>query len=419
MEIEMEPAVEVSPAPWSASQALPDVAGQLVRPLPTIGRATPNEEVMQFWSDHPGQEMAAVVDEGRPIGLLTRHAFMEAWAKPFQREVFGRKGCEAFMDRAPLLVEAGEPISALAARAVRSGAGVLRSGFIACRAGRYAGVGTGFAILEAASAAEAAKAEQLRANVEYAALIQRAQLEVSREALASAWPDHAILWSPRDVVGGDCFFFCARPEGLVGAVLDCTGHGVSGAFMTLIALAALERALEASGLPDPGTVLGQVNARVKRLLGQQVEAEVTGLRADHGFDGACFVIPAGGSEVRSAGAHLPLLVATETGVEVIEGTRTSAGYRATPDEQTWPTSVVSLPMPGALVLATDGVSDQVGGPRAIPFGRRRLARTVAAAGLQGAPATLAAIERALLDWQGDEPRRDDVTAVVLGAGGCP
>lgn len=417
----MATVAEVAPPVGPACSEPAEVVEQLVRPLPALARSTPNEQVMRFWSDHPEQEIAAVLDGDRPVGLLTRHGFMEAWARPFQREVFARKPCDAFMDRQPLVVEVSLPVPELAARAVRAGARVLRDGFIACRGGRYAGVGTGFSILEASAAAEAARSAQLRANVDYASLIQRSQLEVSAEALAAAWPDHALRWVARDVVGGDCFLFRARPEGLFGAVLDCTGHGVSGAFMTLITLAALERTLDASGdaLPDPGAVLGALNVRVKLALGQRAGTTGAAGRSDDGCDGACFVIPSDRREVRYAGARLPLLVATEAGVEALQGSRTSIGYRSTPDDQAWQTSRVALPQPGALVLVTDGVTDQVGGPRRIPFGRKRLAASVARAGLCGGVGMLAALERDLEGWQGSEPRRDDLTALVLATGRAP
>jgi serine phosphatase RsbU (regulator of sigma subunit) len=400
----------------AARAAPPETAGELVHPLPVVEAGTTNERVMQFFAEHPDQEVVAVVDGGRPTGLLGRHAFMETWARPFQRDLWGRRACELLMDRSPLVVDVQDPLPVLAARAVQTGARVLRDGFVAVRDGTYAGVGTGFAILEASAALEAARASQLLANVEYASLIQRSHLDVSRRELAAAWPGHAVRWEPRDTVGGDCFLFRARPEGLVGAVIDCTGHGVSGAFMTLIVLAALERAIDAvAGLPDPGTLLGELSRSVKRVLGQRGDGDRTGL-SDDGFDGGCIAIAAGGGEARWAGARLPLLVASANGVEVVEGSRTSGGYRATADDQVWETHRVALPAEGALVIATDGVTDQIGGPRALPFGKRRLAATVAGVGTGGSSAVVARIGDALAEWQGREPRRDDVTVIALGAG---
>jgi serine phosphatase RsbU (regulator of sigma subunit) len=407
----------IAPEDRTVANAAPsETAGELVRPLPAIEAGTTNERVMQFFAEHPDQEVVAVLDGGRPTGLLGRHAFMETWARPFQRDLWGRRSCELLMDRNPLVVDARDPLPVLAARAVQAGAGVLRDGFIAVSDGTYVGVGTGFSILEASAALEAARAAQILANVQYASLIQRSQLEVSRRALAAAWPDQAIRWEPRDTVGGDCFLFRARPEGLVGAVVDCTGHGVSGAFMTLLVLSTLERALDAAdGLPDPGALLGALSQGVKRMLGQRGEGAWTGL-SDDGFDGVCIAIPADGREALWAGARLPLFVASASGVDVLEGSRTSGGYRSTPDDSVWDTRRVALPARGALVIATDGVTDQIGGARAIPFGKRRLAATLAEVATRGAATMVERIGGALAGWQGADPRRDDVTVVALGTG---
>jgi serine phosphatase RsbU (regulator of sigma subunit) len=162
-------------------------------------------------------------------------------------------------------------------------------------------------------------------------------------------------------------------------------------------------------------VLGAVSRTVKRMLGQRGDGARTGL-ADDGFDGGCIVIPADAREARWAGARLPLLVASSNGVEVVEGSRTSGGYRSTPDDAVWETRRVALPAKGALVIATDGVTDQIGEARAIPFGKRRLAATVAEVATHGAPAVLERIGEALAGWQGAEHRRDDVTVVALGTG---
>ncbi|MFP3758004.1 protein-serine/threonine phosphatase, partial [Cupriavidus sp. SIMBA_020] len=86
--------------------------------------------------------------------------------------------------------------------------------------------------------------------------------------LSTTLPDAALVWEPRDVVGGDFYHFAAFADGWFGAVADCTGHGVPGAFMTLLASASLSQALEQLGPRDPSALLAAVNRSVKALLGQ-------------------------------------------------------------------------------------------------------------------------------------------------------
>src|SRR5690606_17715581 len=105
--------------------------------------------------------------------------------------------------------------------------------------------------------------------------IQRAMLRASRSALDSALGDARLVWEPRDVVGGDFYHFATYDDGWFGAVADCTGHGVPGAFMTLIASSSLAQALEQTGPRHPSLLLGSVNRGVKTLLGQVAETDET------------------------------------------------------------------------------------------------------------------------------------------------
>ena len=399
-------------------------ADLLVRHPPVQADQT-NDQVLALLNATPGLESLAVVEETRPIGLINRHIFMEAYAKPFAREIFGRRSCIAWMDKAPLVAEAATPLETLVQRAVDTGAKALKDGFIITSGGAYAGLGGGFALLEAISAVEAEKTRQLLESIQYASRIQRSYLHASDEALASAGLDHALLWEPRDVVGGDCYFVRRIEGGLFAAVLDCTGHGVPGAFMTLIALSFLEAAFAAPGAGrDPGEVLTALNQAIKRVLGQTaVEGSEDGElhRSDDGLDGACLFLPAGGGELGFAGARIPLLVVPpgQAAGEVVEAEKASVGYLDTPADRRWTTRRVAVAPGTLLAIATDGVIDQLGGPKRIAHGRTRLLALLGEHREGGAREVAARFAEAYHAWQGAELRRDDVALLLLRTGGRP
>lgn len=403
--------------------ALASCAGDLARPAVPAEAEQTNDAVLERFVREPGLVSLVVVEGRRPIGLINRHIFMEAYARPFAREVFGRRSCIAWMDKQPLVVDRATPLEELVQRAVAAGKKALDDGFVVTSGGTFAGHGTGIALVQAMAAAEAEKTHQLLESIRYASRIQRSQLRASDEALAGAVADHALLWEPRDVVGGDCYLFRRLPGGLFGAVLDCTGHGVPGAFMTLIALSVLDQAL-ASGSSDPGAALTALNAGIKRALGQvAVEASEDGAvhRSDDGLDGACLWLPDGRAEVAFAGARLPLLVVPpgDGPVEVVDGERASVGYLETPADRRWATRTVALPPGALLAVATDGVTDQLGGPKRLALGRKRLADFLGER--RGAPTRelVEAFGGALLAWQGAEARRDDVALLLLRPGATP
>jgi serine phosphatase RsbU (regulator of sigma subunit) len=101
---------------------------------------------------------------------------------------------------------------------------------------------------------------------------------------------------------------------------------------------------------------------------------------------------------------------------VIDGERMSVGYHDTPAGHAWTTQRVALRPGDLLAIATDGVFDQLGGPKRIGFGRRRLAQLVGDHRGQPVASLPAAFRQAFDAWQGAETRRDDVTLVALAIG---
>lgn len=102
-----------------------------------------NDEVFARFERDATLHAIPVVDHGVPVGLLNRFAFIEGYARPFRRELFGRKPCRAFMDPDPLVVEKDITIQELSNRLVDADRRYLSEGFVLTERGRYAGLGTG------------------------------------------------------------------------------------------------------------------------------------------------------------------------------------------------------------------------------------------------------------------------------------
>lgn len=378
--------------------------------MPTIDIAGANSLVMEIFSSRRDVASLAVVEAGRPIGLINRNIFLSQMSKPFHRELYDKKSCIAFMDKEPLIVDAGMSIETLTFKAVEFGEKALADGFIVTREGRFAGLGNGLQLMGVVAAMQAEKNRQIMQSIEYASVIQRAMLRASRDALASTLRDAVLVWEPRDLVGGDFYHFVAHPDGWFGAVADCTGHGVPGAFMTLIASSSLSQALEQLGPRDPAALLAAVNRSVKGLLGQVHGSHETP-ESDDGLDAAFFWFDAARGELNFAGARIALhiLAPGADQFETLAGQRMGVGYVDSRADHVWTQSTVVVPPGSLLFITTDGLIDQIGGPRKIAFGKRRAADVI----LQhrGEPASLICekLREALADWQGAQSRRDDLT----------
>ncbi|AMV48867.1 protein serine/threonine phosphatase [Paraburkholderia caribensis] len=365
---------------------------------------------MEIFSSRHDMKSLAVIEGNRPIGLINRDIFLSQMSKPFHRELYDKKSCIAFMDKEPLVVDADMSIEALTFKTVEVGEKALVDGFIVTRDGYFAGLGSGLQLLGAVAEMQAERNRQIMQSIEYASVIQRAMLRASRDTLAERHSDAALVWEPRDVVGGDFYHFAAFPHGWFGAAADCTGHGVPGAFMTLLASASLSQALEQIGPRDPAALLAAVNRNVKSLLGQvHSAAEVS--QSDDGLDAAFFWFDASESQLHFAGARIALhiLAPQADHFETIAGDRMGVGYVDSLADYEWKLRKIAVPPGSLLFICTDGLIDQIGGPKNIAFGRRRALDLILANRAEAPSAICEKLRQALADWQGAQPRRDDLT----------
>ncbi|MGE5466605.1 MAG: SpoIIE family protein phosphatase [Ignavibacteria bacterium] len=388
----------------------------LLLPCEAVTPASSNQDVFGIFDAQPDLIGLPVVADGRPIGLINRNIFMQSMARPFHREVYFAKSCIAFMDKQPLVVDRTASIQDLSFRVVEGGQKAMNDGFIIADGDRYLGIGTSQDMLRAVANLQAEKNRLVMESIDYASVIQQSLSRPSREAMRSTLADHFLIWDPRDVVSGDFYHFQDLGDGFLVVLFDCTGHGVPGAFMTLIMSAFLQSALHGVPHEDPGAILGAVNRLVKTAMGNidhrhaEASDEET---ADDGMDAAFCWVDRRQRTLTYAGAHLPLLLLSpqDAEVRIVEGERQGVGYAATPMDQVWQNHRIELPEGSAVYLFTDGFVDQLGGPKRIAFGKRRTREVLLRHRHASMPEQRAALVQALKDYQGQEARKDDVSAL--------
>jgi serine phosphatase RsbU (regulator of sigma subunit) len=355
-----------------------------------------------------------VVDGTRALGLIKRRVFQSEMSKPFRLELHERKSCVAFMDGQPLIVEADTTIERTAMLVADSRANALADGFVVVRDSEFLGIGFGLDLMRMVADQYEAKNRQIMQSIDYASVIQRAMLQTSRETMKTELPDSAIVWEPRDTVGGD-FFLCTKYDhGVFIAIADCTGHGVPGAFMTLISSSWLAQALERDGPADPAQLLGTLNRKIKQSLGQ-TDARMDGEHSDDGLDALFLWVNQRDRILTYAGARIPLHVLHHDAAVVTthETDRVGVGYVSSPVEYRWQNRTLVMHPRNLLYATTDGLTDQIGGPRNISFGKRRLRELLAEGRGASAAEQVMTIMRAHRDYQGPHRRRDDLSLLCL------
>lgn len=179
-------------------------AAKLLRPVPPLQASATNEDVFARFDQDAELQNIAVVDGEIPVGMINRISFFDRFARPFQREVFGRRPCTAFMDPAALVVESNTSLQALSLK-VASQPRYLTEGFILTEAGRYAGLGTGHDLMREITQLQIAAARYsnpltlLPGNVPLAEHMDR--LMNSDQAFAACYADLDHFKPLNDVFG--------------------------------------------------------------------------------------------------------------------------------------------------------------------------------------------------------------------------
>lgn len=261
---------------------------------------------------------------------------------------------------------------------------------------------------------ERKKSEQIIANamklinesIAYASRIQRSVLP-TRGQMEEVFVDHFAIWEPRDVVGGDVYLLRECEEGQLLVVADCTGHGVPGAFMAMIATGSFDQALIENPSGDPAALLSRVNQLVKTTLGQDGDEG----ESDDGFEcGICLMGPSG-KTMTFAGARFELWEICDAEFQIVKGDKPGIGYRRTTMDQTYTNHEIDVRKSAMYYMFTDGITDQVGGQKNRAFGKRRLKSNLLDYYPMDLTKQAAHLLREFKDYQHNEERRDDVTFV--------
>ncbi len=245
----------------------------------------------------------------------------------------------------------------------------------------------------------------ITSSIKYARRIQRSMLPEAG-MLSALFDDHFLIWDPLEPVGGDMIWSHPWGEGNILLIGDCTGHGVPGAFMTLISASALERAL--LDVPEGNLLaLGQtMHQLIKRMLNQHAD----GKSSDDGMEmGLCY-LPKDKKTLHFLGARFNLYIINRSGdLREIRGTKSGVGYPNIPDDQDFVVHELEAAKGENYYLSSDGLTDQIGGKRRCMFGKRRLKALLQ----KNAGHPFEIQKQALLSdfeaYMGDENRRDDLS----------
>lgn len=242
-------------------------------------------------------------------------------------------------------------------------------------------------------------------SISYASLIQRAILP-DRQLTNALGDNHFVFWRPRDVVGGDFYVYRKVEGGCLLGVVDCAGHGVPGAFMTMLARAAIDQAIDEAGAKDPAAILGRTDAVMRGML--QIDERQRDIATM--MDAGIAYIDDATRQVTFSGARIALYWSDGDDIGTVHGARRSIGDRYIGEYRN--ESVALLPS-RTFYLTTDGFLDQAGGEKGFGFGNARFVDMLRRYANHSLAEQSGAFASTLAQYQGNHPQRDDITMLCF------
>ncbi|MBC7388815.1 MAG: SpoIIE family protein phosphatase [Opitutaceae bacterium] len=248
----------------------------------------------------------------------------------------------------------------------------------------------------------------LTESIQAAEVIQGGILP-EQEVLEEYFGNIKVLFKPKDLVSGD-FYWCAK----IGsrrfiAAIDCTGHGVAGAFMTFIAYETLNQIVRENPLSEAGEIVTFLNQEILNSLNRYREGKINA-----GMDVALCIWNKDAGTMQYAGANNPLYIVRDSKVQIYKPDRQGVGGRQIKPNYSFHTQHIQLNKMDQIYLFSDGFADQIGGPEGnAKYMYPRFRETLCV--LQNLPLQdrMNCLQKSFEDWMGKNEQLDDVLIIGL------
>ena len=198
------------------------------------------------------------------------------------------------------------------------------------------------------------KNKNISDSIEYASYIQNAVISTSEKNL-KILPEHFIIYLPKDILSGDFYWIGKTENKVIIAVMDCTGHGVPGALMSILGNTLLNEIILRDGIQQPDQILNSLRSRIINALGQKKDSS----NIKDGIEGSVICTVPGSDKIQYSGAFNPLILFHDDQILEIKADRIPIGYFETNREFTL--KELKVRNNDIIYMFSDGITDQFGG----------------------------------------------------------
>jgi ligand-binding sensor domain-containing protein/serine phosphatase RsbU (regulator of sigma subunit) len=253
------------------------------------------------------------------------------------------------------------------------------------------------------------KNRDITSSIEYAKRIQEAILP-ARDYIFDKLKKAFILYKPKDIVSGDFYWFAEKEDFKIFAVVDCTGHGVPGAFMSMIGHNLLHQIVLEKENTDPGTILNLLHNGVQEAL-RQGHNEI---QTNDGMDVSIIAINHETKQIKWAGANRPLiLIDQDEQLTKIEGNKFPIGGAQLDNARVFTSHTINADKPMIAYMFSDGYADQFGGDKGKKYMVKRFHELLQENHKKDMATQRAELDRSFEQWRGNHEQVDDVLVVGI------
>jgi serine phosphatase RsbU (regulator of sigma subunit)/Tfp pilus assembly protein PilF len=238
-------------------------------------------------------------------------------------------------------------------------------------------------------------------SIDYAKTIQEAVLPTTAK-IHSLFPKSFILNKPKSIVSGDFYWVSQTGDQLVCAVADCTGHGVPGAFMSLLGYNMLENEIKKDALIEPASILDHLNEQTIKSLSKE-EGQVV----KHGMDMSLISIDTKSNLLQYAGAHNSVYIVRNKQLTELKADKKAIGTFSKESSRSFTQQTFQLKKGDTIYLYTDGFPDQIGGPQRKKFYYQPFKDLLTSISELDMQTQKEKLDAAHIQWLGEKPDQTD------------
>lgn len=249
------------------------------------------------------------------------------------------------------------------------------------------------------------KNQQITDSITYAKQIQDSLLP-QLPTIKEVFPDSFIFLKPRDIVSGDFYWFTNIGDKVAFALVDCTGHGVPGAFMTVLANSLLNQIVIETGITSPDLIVSLLDQKIQQNLHQQ---QLENANTD-GLDIGLVMLDKKRKKMEYTGAKIPLCIYRKHKIEVIKADRFSVGSTQQ-ENKVFSKKEIDYEVGNIIYLSSDGFQDQFGGPKNKKFMKQNFRHLLQSIAKLSISEQRDQIEETFIQWRGSNPQTDDILVI--------